>query len=157
VLRGRTEGVPPAEHGPIVVGADGTPASADAVEFALAAAAARGAEVVAVHAWTYEGVAEAWSPMSPAVDWDEIAAAQHRVFDEQLARLRARHPGVPVRGVHFRGRPVDGILEQAEHAQLVVVGANGRHPVLAGAIGSTSYAVLHHATCPVVVVRTGNR
>jgi nucleotide-binding universal stress UspA family protein len=157
VLRGRTVGSALAEHGPIVVGADGTPASADAVEFALAAADARGAEVIAVHAWTYEGVAEAWSLMSPAVDLDEIAAAQHRVFDEQLATLRARHPGVPVRGVHFRGRPVDGILEQAEHAQLVVVGANGRHPVLAGAIGSTSYAVLHHATCPVVVVRAGKR
>src|SRR5690606_2514307 len=36
--------------GPVVVGVDG-PASAEAVEFAVADAAARGAEVLAVHAW----------------------------------------------------------------------------------------------------------
>lgn len=138
-----------------------------AVEFALAAAAAQDTEVIAVHAWTYEGLVDAWSPVPLTSErslrsehrdrWDEIAAAQHRMCDEQLATLRRTHPDVPVRCVHFRGRPVDGILEQAEHARLVVVGANGRHPAMAGAVGSTSYAVLHHATCPVAVVRTAAR
>jgi nucleotide-binding universal stress UspA family protein len=150
VLRGRTVGAPPPEQGPIVVGADGTPAGADAVEFALATAD-RGAEVIAVHAWNYETIVDVWSP---AVDWDEVAAAQYRTFDEQLGKWRAGYPNVLLRGVHYRGRPVDGILGQAEHAQLVVVGAGGHHPALAGAIGSTSYAVLHHATCPVAVVRS---
>lgn len=153
VLRGRSGDTDAPGRGPVVVGADGTPSSANAVEFALDFAAAHGAEVVAVHAWTYEGLVDSWSPVPPSVDWDQIAATQHRMFDEQLAALHATHPDVPVRGVHFRGRPMDGILAQAEHARLVVVGANGRHPALAGAIGSTSYAVLHHATCPVAVVR----
>jgi nucleotide-binding universal stress UspA family protein len=153
VLRGRTVGASPPEQGPIVVGADGTPSSAKALEFALAAAAARGVEVIAVHAWTYEGLVDAWSPVSVSVDWDEIAATQHRAFDEQLATVRAAYPDVAVCAVHYRGRPVDGILEQAERAQLVVVGANGRHPAIAGAVGSTGYAVLHHATCPVAMVR----
>lgn len=141
----------PPDHGPVVVGLDG--ASSAAVEFALAAAAARGSEVVAVHAWTYEDLADQRSPGPVIVDWDEIEAGEQRLFDKRLADLCAGHPDVPVRGVYVRGRPVDGILEQAEHARLVVVGANGRHPVLAGVVGSTSYAVLHHATCPVAVVR----
>jgi len=143
----------PAVDGPVVVGADGTPSSAAAVEFALAAAAARDTEVIAVHAWTYEGLAAAWPPLLALVDWDQVADAHRHLFDEQLAALRGTYPDVGVRGVQFRGRPVDGILERAEHAQLVVVGANGRHPALAGAVGSTSYAVLHHVTCPVAVVR----
>lgn len=152
VLRGRTTGAPAPDHGPVVVGADGTPASAAAVSFALAAAAAR-CEVVAVHAWTYEGLVDAWAPVPLTVDWDEIAEAQHRVFDEQLASSRAERPEVAVRSVHYRGRPADGILEQAENARLVVVGAHGRRLAVAGALGSTSYTVLHHAWCPVAVVR----
>jgi nucleotide-binding universal stress UspA family protein len=161
VLRGRTVDAP--AHGPVVVGADGTPSSTAAVEFALAAAAARGAEVIAVHAWTYEGLMDSWSPVPAAVaraehtPWlDEIVTIQRRAVAEQLAPVRAAYPDLVVRSVDYRGRPVDGILEQAEHAQLVVVGANGRHPAWAGAVGSTSYAVLHHATCPVAVVRAAH-
>lgn len=141
----------PPDRGPVVVGFDGD--SSAAVEFALAAAEARGSGLVAVHTWTYEDLADQRSPGPVIVDWDEIEAAEQRLFDERLADLCRGHPDVPVRGVYVRGRPVDGILEQAEHARLVVVGANGRHPLLAGAVGSTSYAVLHHATCPVAVVR----
>lgn len=152
VLRGRVVGAPPPFEGPVVVGADGDSASTNALEFALAAAATRSVEVVAVHAWTYEGLVDAWSPLPVTVDWDEIAAAQRRLFDEQLGAVRERHPEAVVRGVHFRGRPMDGILRHAEDAQLVVVGAHGRHRFTAGAVGSTSYAVLHHATCPVAVV-----
>jgi nucleotide-binding universal stress UspA family protein len=91
------------------------------------------------------------------IDWDGTAEGQRRAFDEQLGTLHTRHPDVPVGSVHYRGRPVDGILERAGDAQLVVVGASGRHPAIAGAVGSTSYAVLHHATCPVVVVRHSDR
>jgi nucleotide-binding universal stress UspA family protein len=163
VLRGRTVGAPAPDHGPVVVGTGGTPSSEAAVEFAFAAAAARGAEVIAVDAWAYEGLVEARSPVPLTMDraeraslLDEIAAVQHRAFEEQLAKPRAAYPDLVVRGVHYRGRPVDGILEQAEHAQLVVVGAHGRHPAWAGAVGSTSYAVLHHAICPVAVVRHHN-
>lgn len=162
VMRGRTVGAPAPEHGPVVVGADGTPSSAAAIEFAVAAA--RGAEVIAVHAWTYEGLMDSWSPVPAAIaraehtPWlDEIVTIQHLAVSEQLAPFRAAHPDVVLRGVDYRGRPVDGILEQAEQAQLVVVGANGRHPAWAGAVGSTSYAVLHHATCPVAVVRAGTK
>lgn len=145
VLRGD-----PPDHGPIVVGVDRLPSAA--VDFALAAAAVHHAEVVAVHAWTYEDLA---GPRSPATtgDWDEIASAEHRDFDKRLALLCGAHPDVPVRSVFHRGRPVDVLLEQSEHAQLVVVGADGHHRMPAGTVGSTSYAVIHHATCPVAVVR----
>lgn len=157
VLRGRTEGAAPPETGPVVVGADGTPTSARAVEFALATAAARDAEVIAVHAWTNEGHVDTRSPASLSTHRDESTWARQRAFDQWFGALCTAHPEVSVRRVHFHGRPVDGILEQAAAAQLIVVGVNGRHPVLAGATGSTTYAVLHHATCPVAVSGRASR
>ena len=152
VLRASTVGAPPPSTGPVVVGVDGGGAAAAALGFAVDAATARGVPVVAVHTWTYEGIIAAGGPMPVDIDWDAIAAARKRTFDRQLDALRERHPDVEIRGVLVRGRPVDGILEQAEDAQLVVVGTHGRHGLVAGAIGSTAYAVLHHATCPVAVV-----
>ena len=155
VLRAREAGAPPPSEGSVVVGVDGGGTATAAVEFAFAAAAARGVAVVVVHTWTYEGLLAAGGRVPVDIDWDGIAAAHRRSFDEQLTVVRERHPAIEVRGVLVRGRPVDGILEQAEHAQLVVVGAHGRHGLVAGAIGSTTYAVLHHANCPVAVVGDG--
>lgn len=152
VMRGRKVGAAPPDSGPVVVGADGSPSSDNALAFALAAAAARGVEVLALMAWSYESLSDAWLPATAVVDWDEITAAQRRQFSDQLAKVRAGYPEVPVRTEEYRGRPADGLLEHAEEAQLVVVGAHGRHRFPAGALGSTSYTVLHHATCPVAVV-----
>ncbi|GAB1516934.1 universal stress protein [Actinophytocola sp. KF-1] len=151
VLRARMVGGPPPFEGPVVTGVDGGGTGTEALGFAAAAAAARGVPLVLVHTWTYEGLLAA-GRVPADIDWDAIAAARTRSFDEELDAVRARYPAVEVRGALVRGRPVDGILEQAEHAQLVVVGAHGRHGLVPGAVGATTYAVLHHATCPVAVV-----
>lgn len=52
------------------------------------------------------------------------------------------------------GRSTDGILELAEHANadLIVLGRTGAGAVRATILGSTANAVLHGATCPVLVV-----
>ena len=152
VLRASTRDAPPPAEGPVVVGVDGAGTSTAALEFAVDAAAARGVALVVVHTWTYEGLLAAEGRVPADIDWNGIAAAPRRSFVERLTAVRERHAAVEVRGVLLRGRPVDGILGQAEDAQLVVVGTHGRHGLVPGAIGSTTYAVLHHATCPVAVV-----
>ena len=52
------------------------------------------------------------------------------------------------------GRPADGILEVAAHAKsdLIILGRTGAGAVRATVLGSTANAVLHGATCPVLVV-----
>jgi nucleotide-binding universal stress UspA family protein len=53
------------------------------------------------------------------------------------------------------GPPADRILEtlEAEHADLVVVGAHGRGLLERLRVGSTSEKILAHANCSVLIVR----
>jgi nucleotide-binding universal stress UspA family protein len=54
---------------------------------------------------------------------------------------------------YWLGSPAAQLVDASKEAELVVVGSRGRGRVLAGILGSTSYAVAAHARCPVVVVR----
>jgi universal stress protein A len=75
--------------------------------------------------------------------------------EHQLHELlgRAAHPG-GVRAIIASGRPKIEIVHVAERekADLVVIGAHGRHG-LAGMFGSTANHVLTRAACHVLVVR----
>jgi nucleotide-binding universal stress UspA family protein len=53
--------------------------------------------------------------------------------------------------------PVDAILDRSEEirADLVVVGSQGHGPVERLLLGGVSEGVVHHATCPVLVLRGG--
>ena len=50
--------------------------------------------------------------------------------------------------------PGAGLVAEGHGAHLLVVGTHGGHALTGTLLGSTSQAVLHHATCPVAVVRT---
>lgn len=52
------------------------------------------------------------------------------------------------------GKPGDATVETAArmHADLIVIGRHGRHPVASALLGSTVRSVLHSARCPVLVV-----
>lgn len=157
VVRGSRVGDPPPVDGPVLVGVDGSPASDAAVEFAFDAAAAQGAELIALHGWndvSFDGV---WTRVPLAVDRRAIAEQHLRLLDDSLAGWREKYPEVPVRGLVVRDQPVRGLLRAAEEAgaRMIVVGARGIGDGVAGmGIGSTSRTLLYHAECPVAVVRS---
>ncbi|WP_245953388.1 universal stress protein [Arthrobacter silvisoli] len=78
------------------------------------------------------------------------------VLDDAERTVRRWSPALDVRTRMLTGTSVAGTLLDAAHgASAVVVGTHSRS-VLSGSLGSTAHAVLHHASCPVLVVRTAD-
>ncbi|MEV7286297.1 universal stress protein [Streptomyces sp. NPDC093252] len=147
-------------HGRIVVGVGAE--SAEALRFAADEARRRGAVLEAVRAWK----APAQGSPSPAALAGE--SARHRAeraareLDEAVEsalKELADIPGLPdaVPGAEVRRRTVEGpartvLVDVAEGADLVVVGAKRRPRSFGLQLGRVTHRVLHHAPCPVVVV-----
>jgi len=146
VVRGERAGA----DGPVVVGVDGSPVSEAALAFAFDAAAARGVDLVAVHAWSPTAIDE---ELASLVEWD--ASAESAVLAERLAGWGQKYPQVAVRRTVARDGAVRALVTASAGAQLVVVGSRGRGNAAGLLLGSVSHGVLHGAHCPVAVVRPG--
>ena len=133
---------------PVVVGVDGSPVSERAVEIAFEEASFRGVDLVAVHAWSDTGVFE-----FPGADWSALQSDAEETLSERLAGWQERYPDVLVRRVVVADRPAHQLLEQAQSAQLLVVGSHGRGGFAGMVLGSVSTAVINAARMPVLVVR----
>lgn len=142
------------KYGPIVVGVDGSEVSQRATEYAFAEAAARSCELIAVHTWMDMQVQASLAGLSAAQQqWEEVEREQSELLTERLQPLIDQYPGVPVKKVITRDRPVRALVEQSDGAQLLVVGSHGRGGFKGMLLGSTSRALLQSAPCPMMVVR----
>lgn len=139
--------------GPVVVGVDGSPAGDRALGFAFDAARRAGAPLLALHAWSDVGVGELWGPPPTLLDWAAIEQEQQQWLAEQLAGWGKKYPEVSVRPVVQRDRPAHGLCEAGRQARLLVVGTRGRGGFTGLLLGSTSRSLVHHAPCPLAVVR----
>lgn len=140
--------MPHPSKAPVVVGVDGSPASEGALAIAFEQASFRGVDLVAVHAWSDSGVLE-----FPGADWSALQAAGEETLSERLAGWQERYPDVPVRRVVVADEPAHQLIEQAESAQLLVVGSHGRGGFTGMLLGSVSTSVVHGARMPVIVAR----
>ncbi|MER6955444.1 universal stress protein [Streptomyces sp. NPDC000618] len=138
----------------IVVGQQGeADDSAPALRLAFETAAARGASVRAVRAWTLPPVF-AYSPGSMKL-LDEAGGLEpyeKKALAEALEPWRERFPDVPVVEHVEMGSAGQVLLSVAGRAQLMVVGRRARRTAVGARIGSVAHGVLHHADCPVAVV-----
>lgn len=138
---------------PVVVGIDGSPTSELAAAIAFDEASRRGVGVVALHAWSDMGPLEFprvnWAP----IEWRNIKTQEEAVLAERLCGWQERYPDVVVDKVVVSDRPAPRLLEQAESAQLVVVGSHGRGGFPGMLLGSVSRAVVNSAKIPVIVAR----
>ncbi|MFC4003257.1 universal stress protein [Prauserella oleivorans] len=148
VVRGRADGGAVPVEGPVVVGVDGSGVSRDAVGVAFREASLREVPLVAVHA----GLDVEYDPAPAAAEPDE-----QRILSEGLAGRQEQYPDVHVERVVVADRPRHQLLEWSARAQLVVVGSRGRGGFRGMLLGSTSQALIHHAQCPVMVVRYRER
>ena len=132
----------------VMVGIDGSRASELAMEIAFDEASWRGVDLVALHVWSDTDMSTVFG-----IDSSAVQSAADKTLAESLAGWQERYPEVTVQRVVEFERPVRHLLEQAEKAQLVVVGSHGRGGFAGMMLGSVSTAVAQEARVPVIVAR----
>lgn len=146
-----------ADHGdekrPVVVGFDGSAHSSLATTFAFEEAALRGLPLVVVHTWTAPSSVRPGEVLPLVYDPLVVEQTTRRELVDQLAPWQQKFAEVDVRFEVEHARPARTLLQQAKHAELVVVGSRGRGGFRGLLLGSVSQALVHHATCPAAVIR----
>ena len=141
------------QPGAVVVGVDGSEGSRAALQWAVdeAAASHRRAYAVAVCA---DVVYTAPFPgyLEPAAGADPLADARAGL-EQTVAEVLGDGWKDDVTLEVAAGSPATVLRELSESAGLLVVGASGHGAVLASLLGSVAEQLVHHAACPVTVVR----
>ena len=134
----------------IVVGVDMSPSSHRALKWAYDEAERWGAELHVIHAW--EG------PSSPV---RKVATTEPRDITEYdnaeiLAAALKELPRTGSVSLHpelLEGDAAEILRREGKDADLLVIGAHGRHGFIEAMLGSVAYKLTHHAPCPVAVIR----
>ncbi len=136
--------------GPVVVGVEGSPASAVAVGFAAEEAALRETTLLAVCALSDE-VRPPHAPLDSYPDRKSLRAGLEASVESIVALWRERYPRVRMDTSFVAGPPRRVLREAAADAVLLVVGDHGVGCDLPG-LGPVTQAMLNHAPCAVAVV-----
>jgi nucleotide-binding universal stress UspA family protein len=146
---------------PILLATDGSPTAHEAAEAAMKLASDSGRPLLVVTVFDVSSSTIGYGVVPALPDWTDVlkehAAA---VLDDVREAATAR--GLDVETALLWGFPADEICRLAEerNAELIVIGSHGWGAMRRLLFGSVSDSVLHHAPCPVLVVRgtaTGRR
>jgi nucleotide-binding universal stress UspA family protein len=164
--------------GSIVVGVDGSSAAFDALTWAYRQAVRTGEGLHVVTTYDMEAphspysASYAYAPDGPtAARLNEAEARwreeRHHIAQERAERMlhdvltavRSAEEGEPkvTHEVIAGARPAEILIERSRDASLLVVGSRGLGGFRGLLLGSVSQQCVHHAACPVVVVREGRR
>lgn len=140
----------------IIVGVDGSTASKAALRWAVTEARLRGAAVTVIHAWQLPLASGMYEGMTiPEGAPEELEKAAEETVRDVIAEVVGSDASVPVEVSIRNGHASFVLVEASKNADLLVVGSEG-HGAFAGMLlGSVSMHVVHHAVCPVTVVRPG--
>jgi nucleotide-binding universal stress UspA family protein len=140
---------PAAREHRIVVGVDGSVASKAALEWAVGQAGLTGAAVDAVIAWEFPAITGYPVPTSD-IDWEDLA---RQIVTDATAEARAGAGQVQIRSKVMKGNAAQVLLDESAGAELLVVGSRGHGGFAEALLGSVGQHCVHHAKCPVVVIR----
>jgi nucleotide-binding universal stress UspA family protein len=133
--------------GRIVVGVDGSPASAQALSWALNQGALTGAAVEALNAWQ--------APQVPggliSTMGVDLSTSSREILRNAVEAVGASPESVTERTV--QGHPVKVLVDASDGADLLVVGNRGHGGFTGMLLGSVCGQVLAYAHCPTVIVR----
>jgi nucleotide-binding universal stress UspA family protein len=134
-----------AVHQEVTVGIGDPQDTSEPLTFAFEEAAARHADLVAVHAWSWfpSALRTPDAPFHP----EQISDEAVRSLSAALDRWREKYPDVRIRHDVIRGHPARILANYSARSDLVVIGRHG-----GPGIGSVQHALLDHARGPVAVV-----
>jgi nucleotide-binding universal stress UspA family protein len=139
----------------VVVGTDGSEVSDAAVAAAFHEADQRDLPLTVVHTWHFD---YAVGPvLGASMEWESrrvVEDAEIAVAAEAIAGWAQKYPDVVVHQRVLNAHPVQALVDHSVGAELGLVGSRGRGGFTGLLLGSGSQGVLHHAHCPVMVVRT---
>jgi len=133
----------------ILIAVDGSPQSEKTILVAVDLAGRYGSAVTVVHVREYERYEGSDVDLGPPVTAEDLV-------EGVLARFRAA--GVDARGEIRRvsfGHTAQQIVEVAagSHADLIIMGSRGMTEWKSLLLGGVANKVVHHAVCPVLLVR----
>ncbi|WP_410578490.1 universal stress protein [Amycolatopsis sp. lyj-108] len=147
----------PPPGGPVILGTDGSEHSAPAAGFAFDFASRHGLTVHAVHVARMPLWGPASEPLLGGPVLDPAPGIPQEVADQLVARQlepwRERYPEVSVELVHGVGPAAQALTVQSSESALLVLGRSDHGDLRRLLLGSISDDALHHAHCPVAVVR----
>ena len=135
----------------IVVGVDGSESAERALGRAIDEAEAWGASLTAVAGVPVGSMTGVLAWLPAAVDHEQVLKDMAVGLDVMVDRALGDRE-VAVRRFALDGTGAELLTEFSSATDLVVVGSRGRGGFTGLLLGSTSQAVLHHASCPVMVV-----
>lgn len=146
-------------HDRLVVGFDGSDTARNAVHWAAAEAARRGASVHVASSYALPPVMDYYGLgiVSSATQLNAVKANCHDDLALVVAEMARLFPGVGFDLNAADTSTVAMLVDAAEKADLLVVGSSGAGATKAFLLGSVTAAVLHDSPCPVVVVPLHSR
>ena len=139
-----------------IVGIDESDNSTRALAEAFDIARALRAPLTVVHMWEI-GAAVGMGDLGGQgnMDWEllEVLQSRQRRRMDELIEPFSKYPNSHVTKVFQDISPAKGLTELSREAQLVIVGSHGRGRLADALLGSVSQNLIHHAECPVLVVR----
>jgi nucleotide-binding universal stress UspA family protein len=134
----------------IVVGVDGSSASKTALAWAVRQAQQTGVALRAVTAWNVPSNYDLEPGLTEGID---VGGGAERALKQAVEEVTGVAPEVHIEQVIARGHAAEILVEESKDADLLVVGSRGRGGFARTLLGSVSQHCVHHARCPVVVVR----
>ena len=131
----------------IVVGVDGSELSRSALQRAAVEATAHDAVLDVVHAWNF------LDQPGPHFDPDYGETKARMRIDAFISDALGVDRPVDTTVTLINDHPSAALVRTADGAFMVVVGARGLGGFKGLLVGSVSQHVMHHATCPVLIVR----
>lgn len=148
-----------------LVPVDGSKGSLGAVKLAATMAQAMNKPIELLYAFPHDGMEMfgtlSYEPTEEEVRYmnpEEFEKLRQKTSREVFDKAKSVLPegtSVSVKEVKLSGHPAEAVLEHAKSADnpMIVAGSRGLSTFKGLLVGSVSQSLIHHATCPVTVVR----